>query len=52
MKTFKNKKTLKAIHAVTENNTVFFKLNNGTHDWQPVKFQWVPVCELKKNINQ
>jgi len=52
MKTKKDKTIERVIQVVSKNNTVFIKSNTETNKWHPISFQWVPVCELKKNINQ
>lgn len=45
----KNKKiTLNTIHVVSKNNTVFMKSDTET----PINFQWIPVFDLNRTLNQ
>ncbi|WP_299534187.1 hypothetical protein [Ulvibacterium sp.] len=45
-------------HVFSENNQVYLKKGNTSHSitlknheqWFPVNFQWIPVMELKNNL--
>ena len=52
MQTEKDKTIERVIQVVSKNNTVFVKSNTETNKWHPTSFQWVPVFEHNKNLNQ
>ncbi|NMH89549.1 hypothetical protein [Flavivirga algicola] len=36
----------------TKNNKVYLKIDHEINEWYPINFQWIPVIELNKNMNQ
>ena len=52
MKTKMDKTILRVLHVVSKNNTVFIKSNTETNEWHPINFEWIPLIEFDKNLNQ
>ena len=40
----------KYVHS--KGNKVYLKMDNETNEWYPINFQWIPIMELDKNMNQ
>ncbi len=45
-----NSKNTRYVHS--KNNKVYLKIDNETNEWYPINFQWIPIIELNKNLNQ
>ena len=51
--TFKKKSNrMNSQYVHSKNNKVYLKMDNESNEWYPINFQWIPIMELNKNMNQ
>lgn len=48
----KNKNVINTQIVFAEKGQVFINSDTNTEEWHPINFQWIPIINLHKKMNQ
>ncbi|WP_303317591.1 hypothetical protein Q4Q34_16880 [Flavivirga abyssicola] len=48
----KKSNRMNALYVHSKDSKVYLKTDNEANEWYPINFQWIPIIDLNKNMNQ